>query len=56
MIYEKKKREILHEMIYEKKGRKSKRVGCHSRFACFSLPSLDAGVELKMVTRSLSFL
>ena len=31
-------------------------VGCHSRFACLSLPSLDVGVELKMVIRSLSFL
>jgi hypothetical protein len=31
-------------------------VGCHSRFACLSLPSLDVGVDLKRVIRSLSFL
>ena len=30
-------------------------VGCHSRFARLSLPSLDVGVELKMGIRSLSF-
>ena len=41
-------------MIYWQSGRVV--FGCHSRFACLSLPSLDVGVELKMVIRSLSFL